>query len=1015
MPSIFPVQQRTSPQGQLSVTSTQEAPDQTLSASVQAGVDRLQAYDDTQAQLSAMANYATIHASANARLEQPITDENTGNNYVAIQKAAYEKDFSTAMEASQDNKTAQVALQKHYFQNLPSLVNQWTSTQTKWKGENSAIKFNNFGDMLVSDTGLYPENFHKNVEDLHSTALALGLPVNVTEKTTHELTNKMAYAASWKMLHDTPTGPQIVAKTISPVSNVPAGAAFPQIMAEIDGIEKGYNPSDGKSRAPVNGGINAKFNNPKAWAKDFGAGSETYNTLMQAAGDAITPEGGIDVRKLTTQGIRTIYKTAYWDQIGGEKLPPPVAAIAMNVAVNGGVGAARKLIAASGGSLQKAKDLQDAFYDRAEETYGDGFYSSRKARINTLADRMQGYAPALENAGKGGAPGGVSVENLPLTAYLKTDQLKNLYAEHLKIDKENKSRAAEDRKRSSVAYVAQNADDPNATKAVTDANLQRFITGEEDSTAFTGVNSIVGSLSKEKRAEEKDAATQLKEAQNDYFDRRMLSVHERKTGSADIANLYTDTDGNKLRPEQLDRLRTEILKVSGKSVLDDLYFRAAGNNLTHRELEELQQRGEQNGGINGKDYYTLHNVVDKNIKELQKDEHTKYIDQFAKDIDLKNKTKKDVTQEWFGNKMTTEEHDKLLKRAETSYKLDDANSFIESVKNNPTRIGTAPHVQAMNTLWGSGKEEGKEGTLSYQFATAEDKGAFLAAMAERLNGLPGGAKTSVDTILAVGSAKQKANIVQGLISLKRNNPYAANILGELPQKTQDILGLTQSAVDSGIPPEDAINTATQTVNPTEPITKQREKELNTLNMTTNKMRPFDKYEQDNWKPWFAGNTVADGALSANNRTQRDALAADYDNLFALNFTRHGNDALAAEQAHKSIAMRYAPSVANHGYLMKDAPEAIYQVRGDDVRDYMTKAGIKPDEQLFPIRDNNNNLTYIVRDKEGNPLFDPKTGGVTVLRFDKEKLQEPVRALMRQYGTPNVSDKRFNTTYFNVRG
>lgn len=350
--------------------------------------------------------------------------------------------------------------------------------------------------------------------------------------------------------------------------------------------------------------------------------------------------------------------------------------------------------------------------------------------------------------------------------------------------------------------------------------------------------------------------------------------------------------------------------------------------------------------------------------------------------------------------MTTAERDKRLKYADTVYKNDDAQSFITSVGNNPSRIGTPPHIEAMDTLWGKGKDEGKEGTLSYQYATAPDQGAFLADMANKFNGLPDGAKKAIESGLSVGSADQKANILRGLVSIKQDNPYANNILGSLPQKTQDAAGLMETLTAAGIPAQEAAINTFQTLNPTEAVDKQREKDYQKLNVTDNKMLPFDKYEQDQWKPWLGGNAVADQATpdSANyNQTQRDALAADYNSLFHANFMRTGSAALAADQAHKSIAERYAPSVANGGYLMKDAPEAIYGVSGADVKDYMTKAGIKDDQQLFPMRDKGNNVTYLIRDKDGNPQFDPKTGKIDTLTFNKDKLQEAARSELRTLG------------------
>jgi len=121
-----------------------------------------------------------------------------------------------------------------------------------------------------------------------------------------------------------------------------AGGGFDAAVAGVLQREGGYNGSDGHSAAPVNFGINQKAN----------------------------PD--IDVRNLTQEGAKQIYKQRYWDAIGADQLPPEAQAAVFDAAVNQGVGAAQQMWQAAGGDLQRFNQLRIERYRQTPgyEQYG---------------------------------------------------------------------------------------------------------------------------------------------------------------------------------------------------------------------------------------------------------------------------------------------------------------------------------------------------------------------------------------------------------------------------------------------------------------------------------------------------------------------------------------------------------------------------------------------------------------------------------------------------------------------
>jgi len=114
-------------------------------------------------------------------------------------------------------------------------------------------------------------------------------------------------------------------------------------------------------------------------ANDAGKGPTNMGINSQA-------NPGVDVKNLTREGAKAIYKSKYWDAIGGDKLneqSPALALVAFDTAVNMGPETAKKLVAEAGGDVNKLLQLR-------EQRYADIIKNDpSKAQFkNTWAKRM---------------------------------------------------------------------------------------------------------------------------------------------------------------------------------------------------------------------------------------------------------------------------------------------------------------------------------------------------------------------------------------------------------------------------------------------------------------------------------------------------------------------------------------------------------------------------------------------------------------------------------------------------
>ncbi len=167
-----------------------------------------------------------------------------------------------------------------------------------------------------------------------------------------------------------PPPPQAQAQAQAQAQPQAQRAGFDANVSKVFTREGGYKPADSNG-APVNFGINQKAN----------------------------PD--IDVKNLSQDQAKSIYKARYWDPIGGDQLPPATAAVAFDAAVNQGVSYAKQLIEKTGGDPQKmlAQRMQD--------------YTELAKRDPSKAPLLNGWLNRLQDVRANLEPGQVATQAAP--------------------------------------------------------------------------------------------------------------------------------------------------------------------------------------------------------------------------------------------------------------------------------------------------------------------------------------------------------------------------------------------------------------------------------------------------------------------------------------------------------------------------------------------------------------------------------------------------------------------------
>ena len=106
----------------------------------------------------------------------------------------------------------------------------------------------------------------------------------------------------------------------------------------------------------------------------------------------------VNLDKLTEKDARRIYRREYWDAIGADKMPPPLAAAAFDTAVIMGPRIASDLVAKSGGDPQRLLLLRQMRHDLDNRPEAQRFKKIWRRRVSDLADFVTNLAIPVAGA-----------------------------------------------------------------------------------------------------------------------------------------------------------------------------------------------------------------------------------------------------------------------------------------------------------------------------------------------------------------------------------------------------------------------------------------------------------------------------------------------------------------------------------------------------------------------------------------------------------------------------------------
>jgi hypothetical protein len=107
----------------------------------------------------------------------------------------------------------------------------------------------------------------------------------------------------------------------------------------------------------------------------------------------------VDVKNLTKEQARELYKKRYWDAIGGDSLAakdPAFAKVAFDTAVNMGVGKTKQLVAESKGDSKALLNMRQQHYDKLIEADPKKFAPYKSGWQSRLADLATSVIPSAE-------------------------------------------------------------------------------------------------------------------------------------------------------------------------------------------------------------------------------------------------------------------------------------------------------------------------------------------------------------------------------------------------------------------------------------------------------------------------------------------------------------------------------------------------------------------------------------------------------------------------------------------
>lgn len=168
------------------------------------------------------------------------------------------------------------------------------------------------------------------------------------------------------------------------------------VMRMAGGGMAGYMPGFNKTGA-VNAAFEAAFQKTLGYEggyveNDAGKGPSNFGINKAANPD-------IDVKGLTKEKARELYKKRYWDAIGGDALAaknPALATVAFDTAVNMGVGKANQLVTEAKGDPSTLLGLRQQHYDSLVKKDPEKFAPYAKGWKERVADLATSVIPSAE-------------------------------------------------------------------------------------------------------------------------------------------------------------------------------------------------------------------------------------------------------------------------------------------------------------------------------------------------------------------------------------------------------------------------------------------------------------------------------------------------------------------------------------------------------------------------------------------------------------------------------------------
>lgn len=188
---------------------------------------------------------------------------------------------------------------------------------------------------------------------------------------------------------------QMDAKTYQTLSKqIDQGYRKQNAVALGDGIFKSGQAIDAIDPATV---IDYVINKHEGGYVENDAGKGPTKYGINGKANNLSPN---QVKNLSLDQARDIYRKNYWDKIGADNLDPSIRAMAFDTAVNQGVPMAQRLLKESGGDIAKFAELRKAEYIKLADKNPDKYGQYRQGWLNRVDDFVasaQGKSQSLSS------------------------------------------------------------------------------------------------------------------------------------------------------------------------------------------------------------------------------------------------------------------------------------------------------------------------------------------------------------------------------------------------------------------------------------------------------------------------------------------------------------------------------------------------------------------------------------------------------------------------------------------